>query len=231
MSGISKERVINELDDDLKANYVGTFASNNTFRFLNFTEVISEKDAPYPFMIMNTDRSNRKGTHWWSFLELSAKEYIFLFDSYGFIGLKEFIIDNDRKLIDKFFYGLEKIKKKDKKINLTYVQFDLASHKNISKRQLTRTAQDFFHTLNEFAKIHKRKVVDVFMVDDCLQNLESDTCGLFQLYFYVNLFLPEKNSKILNNKNLAISTIQTLLNEIFVLDIIENERRAENLRT
>ena len=69
------------------------------------------------------------------------------------------------------------------------------------------------------------------MVDDCLQNLESDTCGLFQLYFYVNLFLPEKNSKILNNKNLAISTIQTLLNEIFVLDIIENERRAENLRT
>ena len=66
------------------------------------------------------------------------------------------------------------------------------------------------------------------MVDDCLQNLESDTCGLFQLYFYVNLFLPEKNSKILSNKNLTISTIQTLLNEIFVLDINKNERRVEN---
>ena len=66
------------------------------------------------------------------------------------------------------------------------------------------------------------------MVDDCLQNLESDTCGLFQLYFYVNLFIPEKNSKILNNKNLTISTIQTLLNEIFVLGINENERRVEN---
>ena len=195
MSGISNfeiERVINELDDDLKANYVGTFASNNTFRFLNFTEVISEKDAPYPFMIMNTDRSNQKGIHWWSFLELSAKEYIFLFDSYGFIDLKKFIIDNDSKLIDKFFYGLEKINKKDKKINLTHVQLNLASYKNINKRQLTRTAQDFFHTLNEFVKIHKKKVVDVFMVDDCLQNFESDTCGLFQLYFYVNLFLPKK---------------------------------------
>ena len=66
------------------------------------------------------------------------------------------------------------------------------------------------------------------MVDDCLQNLESDTCGLFQLYCYVNLFLPEKKRKILNNKNLTISTIQTLLNEIFVLDINENERRVEN---
>ena len=93
---------------------------------------------------------------------------------------------------------------------------------------LTRTAQDFFHTLSEFAKIHKRKVVDVFMVDDCLQNLESDTCGLFQLYFYVNLLLPTQNSKILNNKNLTINTIQILLNEIFVLDVNENERRVEN---
>ena len=37
MSGISNfeiERVINELDNDLKANYVGTFALNNTFRFI-----------------------------------------------------------------------------------------------------------------------------------------------------------------------------------------------------
>ena len=189
ISNFEIERVINELDDDLKANYVGTFASNHTFRFLNFTEVISEKDAPYPFMVMNRDRSNQKGTHWWSFLELSAKEYIFLFDTYGFISLKEFIIDNDRKLIDKFFYGLEKINKKDKKINLTYVQF---------------------------------------MVDDCFQDLESDTYGLFQLYFYVNLFLPEQNSKILNNKNLPINTSQTLLNEIFALDINENKRRVES---
>ena len=76
-------------------------------------------------MIMNTERAGRKGTHWWSFLEISSKEQTFIFDSYGFIGLKEFIIDNDRTLIDKFFYGLEKINKNDKKINLTYVQFDL----------------------------------------------------------------------------------------------------------
>ena len=24
----------------------------------------------YPFIIMNTDRSDRAGTHWWSFLDL-----------------------------------------------------------------------------------------------------------------------------------------------------------------
>ena len=67
-------------------------------------------------MLMNTDRSGKKGTHWWSFLEIYSKEQTFLFDSYGFIGLREFIIDNDRKVIDKFFYGLEGINKKDKKL-------------------------------------------------------------------------------------------------------------------
>ena len=111
MSGISNftiEKVINEIDDDLKTNFVGVFPSNHTFRFLRFADLVREKKAPYPFMIMNTDRAGKTGTHWWSFLEISSKENIFLFDSFGFIGLKEFIIDNDRKTIDKFFYGLEK---------------------------------------------------------------------------------------------------------------------------
>ena len=230
MTGISNftiEKVVNEVDDDLKPNFVGVFPLNHIFKFLNFANLVKEKHAPYPFMIMNTDRAGKEGTHWWTFLEISSKEQIFLFDSYGFIGLKEFIIDNDRKLIDRFFYGLEKINKNDKKINLTYVQFDSAAFEKINKSQLTTTAQDFFHSLNEFAKVHKRKVVNVFMVDDCLQDLKSDTCGIFQRYFYTNLFLPKENSKIANNTKLTMKTIATLLNELFVLDINENERRVE----
>ena len=118
---------------------------------------------------------------------------------------------------------MEKINKKDKRINLTYVQSDLESFKRVNRKLLTTTAQDFFHTLSEFAKVHKRKVVNVYMVDDQLQ----DTCGLFQLYFYTNLFLPRENSKTLNNKTLNMKTLETLLNEVFVLDISENERRTE----
>ena len=230
MAGISNftiEKVVNEINDDLKANFVGVFPSNHTFRFLNFAGLVRQKKAPYPFMIMNTDRAGTKGTHWWSFLEISSKEQIFLFDSYGFVGLKEFIIDNDRKLIDKFFYGLEKMNKNDKVINLTYVQFDSTNFERIDKSQLTKTAQDFFHTVNEFAKVHKRKVVDVCKVDDSLQDLRSHTCGIFQLYFHTNLFLPTEDSKIINNSKLTMRTIAALLNEIFVLDVHENERRVE----
>ena len=231
MAGISNftiEKVVNEIDDDLKANFVGVFPSSHTFKFLRFADLVREKKAPYPFMIMNTDRSGKKGTHWWSFLEISSKEQIFLFDSYGFVGLTEFIIDNDRKTIDKFFYGLEKINKNDKKINLTYVQFDVGEYERTDKLKLTKTAQDLFYTMYEFGRVHNNRIVDIFMVDDCVQPLASDTYDIFQLYFYTNLFLPKEDSKIVNNTKLTMKTISTLLNEIFVLDINENERLVES---
>ena len=181
-------------------------------------------------MIMNTDRSNKDGEHWWSLLEISSKDQIFLFDSFGFVGLKEFIIDNDKEIIDQFCYDLEKINKKDKVINLTYVHFDIESYKKINKGSLTTTARDFFHSLSQFGKVHNKNSVDVFMVDDQLQNIESDTCGLFQLYFYMNLFIPKESSKIVSNKTLNLKTIKILLNEIFSKDVSQNELQLKTLQ-
>ena len=86
-------------------------------------------------------------------------------------------------MIDEFFYGLEKINKNDKKINLRYVQFDAKNFVNTDRSQMKKTAQDFFHTLFEFAKVHNRKLVNVYMVDDCLQDLKSDTCEYFNCTF------------------------------------------------
>ena len=231
MSGISNftiKKLINEIDGDLKQNFVGVFPSNDTFRFFKFKHLIREKKAPYPFMIMNTDRSNKEGEHWWSLLEISTKDQIFLFDSFGFVGLKEFIVDDDKQIIDQFFYGLEKINKKDNIINLTYVRFDTASYKKVKKETLTATARDFFHSLSEFRKVHNKNWVDIYMVDDQLQNIKSDTCGLFQLYFYMNLFLPREGSKIVSNRSLTLKTITNLLNEIFSKNISQNEEIVEN---
>ena len=74
MSGISNftiKKIINEIDGDLKQNFVGVFPSNDTFKFFKFKHLIREKKAPYPFihihhilLIMNTDRSNREGEYW-----------------------------------------------------------------------------------------------------------------------------------------------------------------------
>ena len=84
--------------------------------------------------------------------------------------------------------------------------------------RLTTVTQDLLHVMYEFGKLHKiNDVVTVHLVDDQLQKIETDTCVIFQLYFYVNLLaLREKNS-IVNNKKLLKSTLEKLLNEIFVL--------------
>ena len=75
--------------------------------------MISGSGAQYPFVIMNTDWSDKKGTHWWSFLDLHPKKEIFLFDGFGFKGFKEFNIQGDKKIINKIFYDVGKFNKKD----------------------------------------------------------------------------------------------------------------------
>ena len=46
------------------------------------------KKVHVSFIIMNTDRGDKKGTTWWSFRDLHPKKQIFLFDSFGFDGFK-----------------------------------------------------------------------------------------------------------------------------------------------
>ena len=67
----------------------------------------------------------------------------------------------------------------------------------------------------------------VHFVDNQLQKTETDTCGIFQLYFYVSLFNPVENSQIINDKTLTKKTIEKLFNEISTTDKDENESRIE----
>ena len=65
------------------------------------------------------------------------------------------------------------------------------------------------------------------MVEDSVQNLDSATCGIFQTYFYENLFNPDKNSSIQGQTKLKKSTAEKLLNELFSLEDTENEKKME----
>ena len=68
--------------------------------------------------------------------------------------------------------------------------------------RLTTTTQDLLRLMYEFGKLHKiNDVVTVHLVDNQLQEIELDTCRIFQLYFYVNLFPPLENSSIVDIKN------------------------------
>ena len=69
------------------------------------------------------------------------------------------------------------------------------------------------------------------MVEDLIKYLDTATCGIFQIYFYDNLFNPDENSKMQNNRELTKKkqkkTVETLLNELFVLDQNKNEQTIE----
>ena len=60
--------------------------------------------------------------------------------------------------------------------------------------------------------------VNIWMIGDRFQDLNSVTCSIFQIYFFDNLFDRNKNSKIQNKKRLNQRTIETLLNKLVVLD-------------
>ena len=117
MACISNETIVEffekETDDDLRRNFVGVFPSNYVTRFISFHEMMLEKNK-YAFIIINTNRSDKKGTHWWSFLDLHERKEIFLFDSFGFEGLKKFVIDNDRNVLNKILFGIEKFTKRSR---------------------------------------------------------------------------------------------------------------------
>ena len=57
--------------------------------------------------------------------------------------------------------------------------------------------------------------------------IEKDTRGMYQIYFYVNLFNPLENSSIISEKSLNKLAIKKLLNKILLTDRQENENRIE----
>ena len=77
----------------------------------------------------------------------------------------------------------------------------------------------FFHFIQAFGnKFKLRNFVNIWMVEDRVQELDSSTWGIFFFFFYDNLFNPDENIKIQGNTRLNKKTIETLLNEIFTLD-------------
>ena len=53
--------------------------------------------------------------------------------------------------------------------------------------RLSTTTIDLLHLMSEFRKMHNVKdEVTVHLVNDQLQKIDTDACGIFQLYFYMN---------------------------------------------
>ena len=117
--------------------------------------------------------------------------------------------------------------KTDNKITLCKVKFDLGACKGLTEDEidsLSDTAKQFFYFVQSFGnKLKLRSFVNIWMVEDRLQDLKTSTCGVFQIYFYKNLFDSGEESKLSSESKLTKKTLETLLNEIFTLNDVDNE--------
>ena len=119
-------------------------------------------------------------------------------------------MQDDKPIVEQVLLGAEKMIRTDNKITLCKIHFNLGACKTLSQDEvdsLSNTARNSFRFVQAFGiKLKLRNFVNIWMVEDRLQDIDSSTCGIFQLYFYDNLFNPNENSKIqaktkLNKKN------------------------------
>ena len=163
-------------------------------------------------------------------LTFIQKTNLFLFDSLGLEGFKFFIVDNDQHIINELLYNFKRCKssKLTQKLKLCIMEICVDTWQKMSQKkkdQLTETAQNFFHLLEQFAKLKKTQCMNIIILENTIQDLTTTHCGQFQLNFYKNLFDPDNQSKILNHQKLTKNTLETRINEIFSTDVNENEYR------
>ena len=90
---------------------------------------------------------------------------------------------------------------------------------------LSDTARDCFYFVQFFGnKLKLCDFVNMWMVEDRVQNRNSVTCDIFQIYFYHSLFNSDQNSKIQNKKRLKKKTAEILLNK---LSLPEDQKQNE----
>ena len=115
-----------------------------------------------PFAIFNTNKHNKPGMHWWTFMDIHHSNNLLLFDSLGLDGFKFFIVDNDENIIDELLNNFRKCKVSitNQKLTLCTMKFSINNWEKLAytkNKKLTDTAQFFFHLLTEFSKLKKTK--------------------------------------------------------------------------
>ena len=195
---------------------------------------MKNRNTKYPFAIFNTSKENEPGTQWWSFLDIQSKNNLFLFNSLGLDGFKLFVVNNQETVINELLYDFKRCESKsNRKLTLCSMKFCIKTWRKMSqktKSQLTETAQNLFHLMEQFAKLKNSQCMNITILENRVQDLLTADCGPFQLYFYKNLFDPEEKSKILHHQKLTKNTLETLINEIFFLMLMKINILLKSLR-
>ena len=76
------------------------------------------------------------------------KKEIFLFDGFEFEGFKEFILQDDRKTLNKILYGIKRFERKDNKVTIITLNFSMNEYEKIKNaNRLSTTTQDVYYDI------------------------------------------------------------------------------------
>ena len=154
-------------NNDLDDSFVGVFPSSRMNKFFDVTKMMKEKK--YRFLIANTDRSDKPSTHWWSILDIDSKKDVLLFDLFGVLGLRNFIVQVDEKLAKKVLKGVHNIAQDKTELNLVNVNFSANSYSKLldqDKLLLSETANDPFHFIESFSRYKKQNIIKMWVLED-----------------------------------------------------------------
>ena len=72
--------------------------------------------------------------------------------------------------------------------------------------------------------------MNILILEHPVQEITHSTCGLFQLYFYKNIFDPAERSKVTKHETLNKKSIEQTLNQMFSTDVNQNEHEIEKYK-
>ena len=167
---------------------MGAFSIDSITKYIDFYSIIKNRNAKYPFAIFNTSKENKTGKHWQSFLDIQLKNNLFLFDCLVLDGFKVFAVNNQETVINDFLYDFKRCESKsNKRLTLCTRKFCINTWQKMSqktKSQLTETAQNLFHLMEQFAKLENSQCMNIIILENRVQDLLTTDCVPFQLYFY-----------------------------------------------
>ena len=138
---------------NISNNFVCVFPANRKSRLTDLSNQMRAKIAQYLYMITNNYAEDKHGTQWWSFLDTKKKNTLFLFNSFGTIGLLGFLVEKDKKIFKKVITSMQQIFKRDNEVTLLKWSIKRHNYQCLIQKELQQlldTAFFFFRFFEKF---------------------------------------------------------------------------------
>ena len=154
-SNFDTEKVFKEINyEHINKNFLGAFPSDKINKFIMFEKM--RRGKKYPFIISNTDRSDKSSPHWWSIFNISPKSELLLFDLFGICGMKHFIVSDDKKIVRKVLKGFELVDQKDNKPTLVKLKFSMNSYEKLAENKTKKTIGNCTRLISSDTQFRKK---------------------------------------------------------------------------